>query len=74
MKKADYSIASPEERESVINILQKNVNQIIEQKKTDNPDRLRQIVDDYCARIRKGEIFTGKEFQNLVSLFQKKPI
>lgn len=74
MKKADYSIATSEERESVIGILQKNVNQIIEDKKTENPEKLRQMVDGYCKRIRKGEIFTGKEFENLVRLFQKKPI
>lgn len=74
MKKADYSLASGEEREKVIRILQKNVNEIIEQKKTQKPDKLRKIVDRFCERIRSGGIFTGKDFQQLLQLFQKKSV
>ncbi|MFQ5710091.1 MAG: hypothetical protein ACE5HO_21770 [bacterium] len=74
MEKADYSIATPEEREEVIAILQRNANHIIEQKKTRNPDKLRQAVDALSARIRKGEIITGKDFQKLVRILQKKTV
>jgi len=74
MKKADYSIATEEEREDVVRLLQKNVNEIIEQKKTQHPERLRQAVDAICERVRAGEVFTGKDFQQLVQLFQKKSI
>lgn len=74
MKKADYSIATPEEREGVVEILQRNVNLIIEQKKTKNPKRLRQIVSGLCERVRSGDVITGKDFQTLVQLFQKKSV
>jgi len=72
MSKADYSIASAEERESVITLLQRNANQMIEQRKVRDPQKLREAVDQFCRRIRNGEVITGKDYQQLVSLFQKK--
>ena len=74
MNKADYSIASPEERENVIQILQRNTNHIIEQKKTNDADKLREAVAKLCERVRKGDVITGADFQKLVFLFQKKSI
>ncbi|MFQ5603185.1 MAG: hypothetical protein ACE5HS_07945 [bacterium] len=72
MKQADYSGASTEEREEVIAILQRNVNQLIEQKQTSDPEMLRQYVDQLCHRVRNGEIISGQDFQALILLFQKK--
>lgn len=74
MDQADYSIAAPEERETVIKILQRNVNEIIEQKKVNNPVKLRRLTDSFCKRIRKGEIIKGADYKLLLSIFQKKPI
>lgn len=74
MKKADYSIASEEEREDVILILQRNANQIIENKKVKNSEKLRAEVDRLSARIRQGDVITGQDFEKLVLLFQKKSI
>lgn len=74
MKKADYSIASDEEREDVILILQKNVNEIIENKKVKNTEKLRAEVDRLSGRIRQGDVITGQDFEKLVGLFQKKSI
>jgi len=74
MKKADYSIASEEERENVIRILQRNVNILIEEKKTTDAEKLRAVVSGLCDRVRAGEIITGDDFHKLVSLFQKKSI
>ncbi len=74
MKKADYSIASEEEREDVILILQKNVNQIIEEKKVKDSAKLRAEVDRLSGRIRQGDVITGQDFEKLVGLFQKKSI
>ncbi len=74
MDKADYRIASQEEREKVVRILQRNVNLIIEQKQSKNSENLRKIVDGFCVRIRNGDIISGKEFQQLLKLFKKQPI
>lgn len=74
MKKADYSIATPEERERVIEILQRNVNMMIEEKRTQRPAELREIVSKLCAGIRDGAVFTGRDFEILVQLFQKKSV
>lgn len=74
MGKADYSIASEEERENVIEILQRNANQMIEDKKVKDARKLRQTVDHFAARIRRGDVITGKDFQTLVALFRKKPV
>ena len=74
MEKADYSLATPEERENVVQVLQKNVIYLIEQKKTKNSERQREIVDQLCNRIRKGDVITGKDYKKLLRLFQKKPV
>ena len=74
MKKADYSIASAEERESVIQILQRNTNHLIEQKLTSDSGKLRAIVGGLCDRIKVGDVITGSDFETLVKLFQKKPV
>lgn len=74
MKKADYSIASKEERENVVKILHRNANHLIEQKLAKDARRLREIVSDLCERVTEGEIITGDDFETLVSLFQKKTI
>ena len=74
MKKADYSIASDEEREDVILILQRNANQIIENKKVKDSEKLRKEVDRLSARVRQGDIITGQDFEKLIQLFQKKSI
>lgn len=74
MGKADYSIASQEEREGVIQILQRNVNHIIEQKQTQKPEKLRQIVLSLCERIRSGDVITGKDFEVLIQLLQKRTV
>lgn len=69
-QKADYSIASPEEREKVIQILDRNLDTIRKQKSSKDPQQLQKLVQDYQARIRAGEIFVGRDFANLVLLFQ----
>lgn len=74
MGKADYNIASQEEREGVIQILQRNVNHIIEQKQTQKPEKLRQIVLSLCERIRSGDVITGKDFEVLIQLLQKRTV
>jgi len=73
MKKADYSIASIEEREGIVHILQRNINSMIAQKKVKNEAKLRQIVAELCVRVTAGEIFTGKDFEKLVSIFNQEP-
>ncbi|NIR52043.1 hypothetical protein GWO43_25830 [candidate division KSB1 bacterium] len=74
MSKADYSIASQEERDNVIRILQRNANQLIEQKQVQNAENLRSEVDRLCGRVRNGDVVTGKDFEKLVRLFKKQPI
>lgn len=74
MQKADYSRATPEERENVIKILQRNLNLLIEQRRVKDPERQRQMVSRLCDRIRNGEVITGSDYKKLVRLFQKKPI
>ncbi len=74
MKKADYSIASEEERENVVVILQRNANEMIEQKVVRDPVRLRQLVSRLCDRVMAGDIIVGKDFETLVQIFQKKPV
>ncbi|HEX9652721.1 MAG TPA: hypothetical protein VGA99_03340, partial [bacterium] len=72
MDRADYSIATPEEREKVITILQRNVNLMIEQKKIGEPQILRQQGDGLCERIRRGEVIAGADYKLLLSIFQQK--
>jgi hypothetical protein len=74
MDQADYSIATPEERENVVEIIQRNANLIIEQKRTGNPEKLRRLADLFCERVRKGDIILGAEYKLLVSIFQNKYI
>ncbi|MCZ6818384.1 MAG: hypothetical protein O7G31_02690 [Calditrichaeota bacterium] len=74
MGKADYSIASQEEREAVIQILQRNANHIIEQKQTQKPEKLRQMVLSLCERIRSGDVITGKDFEVLIQFLQKRTV
>lgn len=74
MKKADYSIASEEERANVVVILQRNANEMIEQKVVKDPATLRQLVSRLCDRVVAGEVIVGKDFETLVQLFQKKPV
>lgn len=74
MDKADYSIASQDEREKVVRVLQRNVNVMIEQKQSQNPEKLRKIVDGFCERIRNGDVISGKDFQQLLQLFKKQAI
>lgn len=74
MEKADYSIATTEEREKVISILQRNVNVMIEIRRTNAPEKLRQLASGFCERIRRGEIIDGVDYKLLVNIFQKKPV
>ncbi|RMF63610.1 MAG: hypothetical protein D6743_10490 [Calditrichaeota bacterium] len=74
MEKADYSGASAAERERVVEILQRNVNELIEQKRSHNPMKLRRTANRFCERIRQGGVFTGKDFEQLLKLFRKQAI
>ncbi len=74
MDKADYSIATIDEREKVISILQRNVNLMIELRRTNAPEKLRQLASQFCERVRGGEIFDGMDYKLLLNLFQKKPL
>ncbi len=71
---ADYSTASAEEREQVIAILERNLKAMLKMPQVKDRERLRQIVSDFQMRIRRGERFTGKEFERLVKLFRKRPL
>ena len=70
-RKADYSIASPEERENVAAILKENCSHIIAEKKTSNPQKFQARVDAFVKRILAGDVITGKDFENLVMIFRK---
>lgn len=71
---ADYSRATLKEREQVVEILQRNVREMVRKKRSRDPAALTRIADELCARIRSGAVFKGKEFELLVRLFRKEPV
>jgi len=73
MDKADYSRTTVEEREKVIEILYRNLETLLKGRKVKAPEQLRKRVDALAKRIRAGEIITGKDYEQLLRLFQKKP-
>ncbi len=74
MKRADYSLATPEEREQVVSILERNARELIAKKRATDPAKLERRVQRFVQRIRNGEIITGRDFDVLVKLFRKEPI
>ncbi len=73
MESADYSRASEEEREKVIAVLRRNVEQILSSKGPQSGEpELRARVEDFAARIRRGETLTGKAYRELLALLQKR--
>jgi|GEM_PF-3357657 len=69
---ADYSVASPEERENVIAILNRNVKEIIKRGQVKNANRVEAIVATLAERIQRGDLIKGKDFERLILLFRKK--
>jgi plasmid stabilization system protein ParE len=70
MSVADYGRASPEEREQVIEVLERNLKRLLRHPKVHNQDRLRELADAYIRRIREGEVIKGRDFDILVSLLR----
>ncbi|MDQ7053931.1 MAG: hypothetical protein Q9P14_13990 [candidate division KSB1 bacterium] len=70
---ADYSMASPEEREQVIQILQRNLKAMLKMPQIQNKQALQERVERFIEKIRQGGRFTGKEFEQLVRIFRKRP-
>ncbi len=73
MSKADYSIATEEEREQVVQILERNLHEMAQGLSQVKARQLRQLVEQYCERVRQGAVITGSEFETLVKLFRKEP-
>jgi len=71
-KEADYSVASQDERDRVAKILSTNCRFIISKKGTTHPEKLKNEVDTYIRGVLAGEVFRGKDFENLVQIFRKK--
>ncbi len=69
---ADYSLASPEEREQVIQILQRNLKAMLKMPQIQNNQDLQERVEHFIEKIRQGGRFTGKEFEQLVRIFRKR--
>jgi len=57
----------------VIEILYRNLETLLKGRKVKDPEQLRKRVDALAKRIRAGEIITGKDYEQLLRLFQKKP-
>ena len=71
MGRADYSIATKEERQQVIDLLERNLEELIRDNKARDPDRLRAEVEKFCTGIREGRVYMGKDFERLVMIFRK---
>lgn len=71
MGRADYSIATEEERQQVIELLKRNLEELIRENKARDPDRLRAEVQKFCVGIQKGRSYMGKDFDRLVMIFRK---
>lgn len=71
---ADYGQASQEEREQIVRILQRNVQEIISKKQSKNPGALQELMSDLAGRIRSGETIRGRDFEKLVRLLRKQAV
>ncbi len=69
---ADYSQATPEERERVIQILQRNLKAMLKMPQIQDKAALQKQVNAFIEKIRQGGRFRGKEFEQLVKIFRKK--
>ena len=73
-RSADYSIASEEERERVIDILLRNKKSMLKRKLVKDRQDFDALVDEYIRRIRNGDIIRGSDFENLLKLFRQRPM
>ena len=67
---ADYSQATPEEREQVIKILERNFQTLLERNQVKNPEKAKEKIAYYKNVIREGGKIVGREFENFVKLFR----
>jgi len=74
MEQADYSKATPEEREKVVAIVLRNAEELITKGRTGSPEDLRGRAEALAVRIRRGEILTGRPYKELLSLLQRRPV
>lgn len=72
MNKADYRGASPEEREDVIAILERNLSEMEKHGHLKNAKQVREIVSGLMQRIRNGDVIQGRDFERLILIFRKK--
>lgn len=70
-QKADYSIASQEERDRVIEILKRNRDAMVAQKKVKDAKAFKQLVQEYMDGVAAGAVYTGKKFEVLVKIFRQ---
>ena len=71
---ADYSIASDEERERVVDILLRNKKSMLKRKLVKDVSGFERMVDDFIQRIRQGAVFRGKDFDTLLKIFRQRPM
>lgn len=70
-QKADYSIASQEERDQVIEILKRNREAMLAQKKVKDAKAFKKLVQEYIDGVAEGAVYTGKKFETLLKIFRQ---
>jgi hypothetical protein len=72
MSVADYSKASSEERQQVIDILQRNLQHLLKAPGVKDRNRLQHKCERFVEQIRAGETIRGKEYETLVSILRRR--
>jgi len=67
---ADYSRATIEEREQVIEVLERNLKKLLKDPRVKSPHMLQDKASEFARRIRNGEVIVGRDFETLVSLLR----
>lgn len=70
MSIADYSRATPEVRQQVIEVLDRNLRRLLKRCDDRQREKLQKLAQEFGDRIRRGEVVRGKDFQILVSLLR----